>query len=282
MGLFDGFGISDVVSLGTAAADFFGGKEANKANIASNTANVAAQGANQEKALDALGGSNDFSITKRNADGGFDNKQVGGSDAANNRAILAGPAGDKARANNLNNITNNPTNTFNSLQDAIKFNQQDSNIHNRQVTDLINRDKENLLRSMGSGNSGYQNQANSNLFELAQNYKRPNVEALDLYNKQGLADRSRDQGNLSLQQLMAPAPGFTSSNVGGTAANVIAQSPPVGVIPDLGSTVGASALGNLGRDINARTAATNAQESQNKFLTALLRQQGNQFNSPTA
>lgn len=279
MGLFDGFGISDVVSLGTAAADFFGGKEANKANIASNTANVAAQGANQEKALDALGGSNDFSATKRNADGGFDNKQVGGGNAASARERLS--FGDLGRADNLNDITNNPTNTFNSLQDAIKFNQQDSNIHNRQVTDLINRDKENLLRSMGSGNSGYQNQANSNLFELAQNYKRPNVEALDLYNKQGLADRSRDQGNLSLQQLMAPAPGFTSSNVGGTAANVIAQSPPVGVIPDLGSTVGASALGNLGRDINARTAATNAQESQNKFLTALLRQQGNQLNSPT-
>ena len=280
MGLFDGFGISDAVSLGTAAADLFGGKEANKANIASNTANVAAQGANQEKALDALGGSNDFSATKRNADGGFDNKQVGGGNAASARERLS--FGDLGRADNLNDITNNPTNTFNSLQDAIKFNQQDSNIHNRQVTDLINRDKENLLRSMGSGNSGYQNQANSNLFELAQNYKRPNVEALDLYNKQGLADRSRDQGNLSLQQLMAPAPGFTSSNVGGTAANVIAQSPPVGVIPDLGSTVGASALGNLGRDINARTAATNAQESQNKFLTALLRQQGNQFNSPTA
>ena len=280
MGLFDGFGISDVVSLGTAAADFFGGKEANKANITSNTANVAAQGANQEKALDALGGSNDFSATKRNADGGFDNKQVGGGNAASARERLS--FGDLGRANNLNDITNNPTNTFNSLQDAIKFNQQDSNIHNRQVTDLINRDKENLLRSMGSGNSGYQNQANSNLFELAQNYKRPNVEALDLYNKQGLADRSRDQGNLSLQQLMAPAPGFTSSNVGGTAANVIAQSPPVGVIPDLGSTVGASAISNLGRDINARTAATNAQESQNKFLTALLRQQGNQFNSPTA
>ena len=279
MGLFDGFGISDVVSLGTAAADFFGGKEANKANIASNTANVAAQGANQEKALDALGGSNDFSATKRNADGGFDNKQVGGGNAASARERLS--FGDLGRANNLNDITNNPTNTFNSLQDAIKFNQQDSNIHNRQVTDLINRDKENLLRSMGSGNSGYQNQANSNLFELAQNYKRPNVEALDLYNKQGLADRSRDQGNLSLQQLMAPAPGFTSSNVGGTAANVIAQSPPVGVIPDLGSTVGASAISNLGRDINARTAATNAQESQNKFLTALLRQQGNQLNSPT-
>ena len=279
MGLFDGFGISDVVSLGTAAADLFGGREANKANITSNTANIAAQGANQEKALDALGGSNDFSATKRNADGGFDNKQVGGGNAASARERLS--FGDLGRANNLNDITNNPTNTFNSLQDAIKFNQQDSNIHNRQVTDLINRDKENLLRSMGSGNSGYQNQANSNLFELAQNYKRPNVEALDLYNKQGLADRSRDQGNLSLQQLMAPAPGFTSSNVGGTAANVIAQSPPVGVIPDLGSTVGASALGNLGRDINARTAATNAQESQNKFLTALLRQQGNQFNSPT-
>ena len=279
MGFFDGFGVSDVVSLGTAAADLFGGKEANKAKIASNTANVAAQGANQEKALDALGGSNDFSATKRNADGGFDNKQVGGRKAAKARESLS--FGDLGRADNLNDITNNPTNTFNSLQDAIKFNQQDSNIHNRQVTDLINRDKENLLRSMGSGNSGYQNQANSNLFELAQNYKRPNVEALDLYNKQGLADRSRDQGNLSLQQLMAPAPGFTSSNVGGTAANVIAQSPPVGVIPDLGSTVGAAALGNLGRDINARTAATNAQESQNKFLTALLRQQGNQFNSPT-
>ena len=280
MGLFDGFGISDAVSLGIGAADLIGGREANKANITSNTANIAAQGANQEKALDALGGSNDFSATKRNADGGFDNKQVGGGNAASARERLS--FGDLGRANNLNDITNNPTNTFNSLQDAIKFNQQDSNIHNRQVTDLINRDKENLLRSMGSGNSGYQNQANSNLFELAQNYKRPNVEALDLYNKQGLADRSRDQGNLSLQQLMAPAPGFTSSNVGGTAANVIAQSPPVGVIPDLGSTVGASALGNLGRDINARTAATNAQESQNKFLTALLRQQGNQFNSPTA
>ena len=86
------------------------------------------------------------------------------------------------------------------------------------------------------------------------------------------------------QSLQAPAPGFTTSNVGGTAANVIAQSPPQSVIPDLGSSVGAAALGNAGRDFNARMAAESAQANQNKFLEALIssRNQGNQFNkAPT-
>jgi predicted regulator of Ras-like GTPase activity (Roadblock/LC7/MglB family) len=275
---YDSFDISDAISAGSAVADFFGGKSTNKANVESNNQNIAAQAANQEKGLNALAGSSNFGNTTRNAAGGFDNTQVGGADAATARGQLS--YGDINRANNINKTTNGSmAPTFNSLQDAIAFRRPDIDIQKNMFNDLAGKSTADTIRRTGAGNSNFANTNNSNLFDLNQRFNfGENVGGLDLYNKQGVADNALLQQIQQTNSLKAPAPGFTASNVGGTAANVIAQSPPPATIPDLGGAVGASALSNLGSDINKRIANTNAANQRaedNKNLLETIRLLGN-------
>ena len=266
-----GFSIGDAINIGTAAADFFGGKETNKANVASNDATRAAQAANQEKGLQALTGGTDFGMTTRNADGGFDTSQVGGGSAASTRE--AASFGDKQRMNTINALTSGAKPTFNSLQDAIAFRRGDVDAQKGEFNRLADDSTASTIRRYGAGNSNFGNANRSNLYDLNKKFDfGENVAGLDLYNKQSNADSGNLLNAIRAQSLQAPAPGFTTSNAGGTAANVIAQSPPQATIPDLGSAVGAAALGNAGRDFNARTAAQNAADRQDKFLTALLAQ----------
>ena len=277
------FSIGDAVNIGTGIADFFGGKEANKANVASNATNVAAQAANQEKGLQALTGGTDFGMTTRNADGGFDTSQVGGGSAASVRE--AASFGDKQRMNTINALTSGAKPTFNSLQDAIAFRRGDVDAQKGEFNRLADDSTASTIRRYGAGNSNFGNANRSNLYDLNKKFDfGENVAAQDLYNKQSNADSGNLLNAIRAQSLQAPAHGFNTSNVGGTAANVIAQSPPQSVIPDLGSTVGAAAFGNAGRDFTARMAAESAQANQNKFLQALIdsRNQGNQFNTPSS
>lgn len=269
------FNISDVISGGTAIADYFGGKSSNKANINANNQNVAAQAANQEKALQANTGSTDFSTTTRNADGGFDTNQIGGGFAAGAREAQA--FGDVGRANKTNELTSGAKPTFNSLQDAIAFRRPDIDIQKGIFNDKAGESTAATIRRFGAGNSGFSDANNSNLFDLNKQFDfGENVGGLDLYNKQGSADSSNLAAAIANQRSQAGGPGFNDNNAGGAAAQLIAQTPPAGTIPDLGGAVGASALSNLGSSVNARIAQDNAQEQQNKFLDALLRQQGNQ------
>ena len=98
----------------------------------------------------------------------------------------------------------------------------------------------------------------------------PGREALDLFYKTGSAGESLRSQAMGNQALMAPAPGFTSSTVGPTAATNIAQARLPTTMPDLTSAVGPAAIAGTVKNI----ADTYSANQRNKQFLDVLRHLG--------
>ena len=268
--------ISWLPAVASAGANWLAGRDASKAQTDANQANIAAQAANQEKSLQALTGTTPFSSTTRTPEGGFDvSFGPAGEAAAEARRKLA--VGDVARADKFNE-TSSAVPTFGSIGSAKDYLSRDTNRGRANFMDQIN----NLTardRQLGTGIP-----STNDLGRLAPAYRQfetADVDALNLFNQQGTADRARLTDIQNLNRPQAPAPSFTDKGPGSIAAQAIYSTPPPSTIPDMSGAVGYKAVGNYLTDMAARDRMAAADQrywdSQNKLIAALAgRQVGNE------
>ena len=265
-------------AAGAIGLGLLGGKtasETNKANLAANQQNIAAQAANQARATGALNLTTPFGSTLQDPDtGGFTSTQPGGPSAATARTKLA--TGDIGRAGRLNELGAGFDYTVPTLPAA----QGVINRENALQQTLYDRGLNKILESRQRTGEGIQ-PANSP-FEgatadaigrfAAQNRLGSERDAIDLFNKARAADIGVLQQGQIANQPQAGFPAFTASGPGSTAANVIAQTPPRAAVPDIGGAVPFQAAGSVVQDVMSQE---RARESNKNYLEA-LRLLGNQ------
>lgn len=245
--------------------------ETNEANIAANQANIAAAKANQEKGLQALTGGDAFQTTTRTPGGGFDVTQPGAPFAAEARTDRA--FGDIERAGQVNRATNDFAFTLPNLSSAQGIVDRDiANLKTSTIDPGIDALTKQLTRASGGLNiSGFPALNAQGLGQLASQFDlNRETNALDLFNKQGEADLSLLSQIIASFQPQERAPGFTTGGPGGTAANVIAQTPPARTVPDLGGAIPFAAGGNLFGQLQAQEERDKSRE----LLERLLKNQG--------
>ena len=255
-----------------AGLNWLAGRDASKAQTAANEANIAAAAANQEKSLQALTGDTPFSSTTRTPEGGFDvSFGPAGEAAAEARRKMA--VGDVARADNFNQ-TATAAPTFGSIGSAKDFLSRDTNRGRANFMDQINkltaRDRQ---TSSGIPSTNDLGRLAGKLAPAYRQFETADVDALNLFNQQGTADRARLADIQNLNRPQAPAPGFTDKTPGGLASQAIYSTPPPATIPDMSGAVGYKALGNYFTDMAARDRMAAADQKywdhQNKLLTVL-------------
>ena len=242
--------------LGGSAA-----KDTAAANTAANQASIAAADARLDKSLDALQGGSAFEQVGRDPDGGFQKFQPGADSAAAGRTALAGQDLTQ-RVPRLGELSAQEFSPFGldpnaGIPKAREY-----------VMEGINQRRKELDRGAGQVTAAAQRAhggLNSSNFQpalldaLGRYYDKtgipdPGREALDLFYKTGSAGESLRSQAMGNQALMAPAPGFTSSTVGPTAATNIAQARLPATMPDLTSAVGPATIAGTVKNIADRYA----------------------------
>jgi len=251
--------------LGPIAGAVFGGlmagktgSEANKANLQANRENIAAQSANQDKALDLL------------REDAVQN-QLGGQDALKARGNLA--FGDIGRTDRLNKAGTDFAFTLPTRADAQGVVDRDNQLQmanfEKGLGDIVSS-RQRLGQGIQLPNSKFEGGTVDAIgrFTDATRFGGER-EALDLYNKSRESDLSILAQQISANQRQAPAPPYQTTS--GTAANVIAQSPPPARVADLGSAVPWQAGGSVIQTVMAQEAA----KEKNRQFDELLRHLGN-------
>ena len=265
-------------AAGSIGLGLLGGKtaaETNKANLAANRENIAAQAANQEKAIGSLQDVGPFGSTLRDpATGGFTSTQPGAPSAARARTTLA--TGDIDRAGRLNELGSG----FNYTVPTLPAAQGVIDRENALQQTLYDRGLDQLLASRQRTGEGIQ-PANSP-FEAAtadaigrfaaQNRLGSKRDAIDLFNKARAADIGVLREGIAANQPQAGFPAFTTGGPGAQAANVIAQTPPRAAVPDIGGAIPFQATGGVVQDVMRQEQA----RQQNKNFLEALRLLGNQ------
>jgi len=264
MGLFDGIGSAVLGGLvGGQTA-----QETNEAQQRANQANIAAQAANQQRGLDALQGSSAFGNVTRNPAGGFDVAQPGAADAAKARSVLS--SGDLDRAARLNQAGQDFNFTLPSLADARSVVERDNALQMGQfqkgLGDLITS-RQRLGGGIQVPGSDFEGATVDAIGRYAdQNRLGGETKALDLFNKSREADLAILNQQLGVNQPQVALPAYTTTTPGGTAANVIAQSPPRATVPDITSAIPFQAAGGI---INQLQAQEQARQDNRNYLEAL-------------
>ena len=271
MGLFDGIGSAVLGGLvGGQTA-----KETNEAQQRSTAANIAAQAANQQRGLDALQGSTAFGEISRTPSGGFQTTQPGAADAAKARSTLS--SGDLDRAARLNQAGQDFGFTLPTLADARSVVERDNALQMGQ----FQKGLDDLITSRQRTSGGIQlpgSQFEGETVDAIGRFADANrlggeTQALDLFNKAREADLALLGQQLDVNQPQVALPAYTTGTPGGTAANVIAQSPPRTTVPDIASAIPFQAAGGI---INQLQAQEQRREDNKNFLEA-LRLRGNQL-----
>jgi hypothetical protein len=266
-------GVASAVGLG-----FLGSKtaaETNKANLAANRETIAAQAANQARATSALNLTGPFGGPKLDPEtGGFISVQPGGQDAATARSSLA--FGDVGRAGRLNELGTGFGYTVPKLSDAQgiidRENALQQTLYDKGLSDIV-ASRQRTSQGIQLPNSPFEAATADAIGRFAaQNRLGSERDAIDLYNKARAADIGVLQQGQIANQPQAGFPAFTTGGPGATAANVIAQTPPKAVTPDIGGAVPYQAAGGVVQDIMRQEQSR--QENKN-FLEA-LRLLGNQ------
>tara|TARA_Y100001938_G_C8071922_1_gene423641 strand:- start:210 stop:1046 length:837 start_codon:yes stop_codon:yes gene_type:complete len=259
--------------LGGSAA-----KDTAKANLAANQASIAAADARLDKSLKAQTGGSAFEQVGQTDDGGFQKFQLGADSAAGARAGLAG-MDEAQRVPRLNELTAQKFSPFGLDPDAGIPKAREY------VMEGINQRRKELDRGAGQVTAAAQRAhggLNSSNFQpslldaLGTYYDKtgipdPGREALDLFYKTGSAGETLRNQAMGNQGLMAPAPGFTSSTVGPTAATNIAQARLPATMPDLTSAVGPATIAGTVKNI----ADSYSANQRNQEFLDVLRTLGN-------
>ena len=262
------------VSAGSSLFDYFTADKVAEANAKASADNIKAQGANQERALNALPSEDEFKITTRDGTGGFKSTQPGGLAAADARGQQA--AGDASfRVPAQNAASRDFSFKLPTISDAqglvdrdIGRNQEQYDFDTNQLVSLLGR------KDMSRDNSsGFAPMA---LDALSRSAKGRQVnrerDALSLFDSSAANDTSQLLRQIQANSPLAPAPGFTTGGPGATAANAIAQSPPPSQPADLSGALPFAAGGSLFSGYQAQERA----DTQNKQFLAAIRSLGNQ------
>ena len=269
-----------VLGVLEAGVNWLAGRDAAKSQTQANQANIAAQAANQEKSLQALTGDTPFSSTTRTPEGGFDvSFGPAGEAAAEARRKMA--VGDVERAD-LFNQTSKAQPTFGTIGSAKDFLSRDTNRARANFMDQINqltqRDRQTGTGIPSTNDLG---RLAGKLAPAYRQFETADIDALNLFNQQGMADRARLSDLQNLYSPKVPAPGFTDKTPGSVASQAIYSTPPPATIPDMSGAVGLKAVGNYlaNQRIQDANALANKQywDYQNKMLNVLAnRGLGNQ------
>jgi hypothetical protein len=190
--------------------DLLAGREANKANLANDAANRAAQAENQQKAILASTGDTDFGSSVLDpATGRIDTSAPGGPSAADARSTLA--KGDATiRAPEQNRLLENFKLNIPNIQSAKGLIQDDINTNRAFATNIANKTIADKRRDFGGLNNSRENAATLDALDrIFQGFQfGDQAAAFDLFNKQGLADLAQLQGTQQAFGLQAPAPAY--------------------------------------------------------------------------
>ena len=265
-----------VLNLIEKGVNWLAGRDASKELSKANQATIAAQAANQEKSLQALTGKTPFSETTRNPEGGFDvSFGPGGEAAAEARRKMA--VGDVARADRFNEAANQ-VDTFSSIGDAKNFLARDTNRARIKFMDEIAKLTERHRQgSTGIPDTNYLGSLAGKLAPAFRQFETADIDALNLFNQQGTADRARLADIQNLNRPQVPAPSFTDKTPGNIAAQAIYSTPPPATIPNMSGAVGLKAVGNYlaDRRIADANALANKQywDHQNRLINILANRQ---------
>lgn len=245
-------------------ADYLAARATNKSNQAIAAADRAAQRANQERGLRSLTGTTPTTATTLTPGGGYN-------------VAFTGPAaiqaqGDIPRATRVNELTGGfdfnldlpGARTIVAEEDASKQQLYDTAL-NKQIAQMFRA-------GGGIQNTGVARSIADASGEFAlKNLLGGERSALDLFGKSNLADLSTLAQQIAINQPQAP----TVTGPGGTAANVIAQTPPPQGAIDLSGALPFSAIGNIAKTLGAESDRAAADERFRKLLLS-LRTVGNQ------
>jgi hypothetical protein len=246
-------------SLLGGALDFFSAERTNQANLEAQRELIAAQAANQERALNSLTGTSDFQDVTR-AGGGFDITQLGGPEAAQARAI--GSAGDVFSAERIANARTGFDFNLPDLDAARASVSQDVQDTQKNFDNVANDVIEAQRRNFGGINNTNEVPAILDSLRDASREFNFGTEGRAL---QRLGDSNRSDlgtlqsANAAFAPTNPPPPFQSAAGVGGQAANAIISSPPPPSPVNFGNgalAAGAasSTLSNLFNQQQARTA----------------------------
>ena len=261
-----------VLGLIEAGVNWLAGRDASKAQTDANQSNIAAQAANQEKSIQALTGTTPFSDTKRTPEGGFD-VSFGPAGEAAAEARRKSAVGDVARAD-IFNQTATAAPTFGSIGSAKDYLSRDTNRGRANFMDQINqltaRDRQG---STGIPSTNDLGRLAGKLAPAYRQFETADIDALNLFNQQGTADRARLADIQNLNRPQVPAPGFTDKTPGSVASQAVYSTPPPATIPAMSGAVGYKAVGNYlaNQRIQDANALANQQywDHQNKLINVL-------------
>ena len=257
---------------GSAAKDVAG------AQTAANQATIQAAKEDREAMLNAYQGGTAFEQVGRTPEGGFQKEQPGADSAAAGRTLLAGQDLEQ-RIPRIGELTDQEFSPFGldpagGIPKARDY-----------VMEGINQRREELGRGAGQvasatqrayGGLGSTNEQPAMLDALSRYYQKtgipdPGREALDLFYKTGSAGETLRNQALGNQALMAPAPGFTSSTIGPSAATNIAQRPTPATIPDLSGAALPLSIAGVTKNIADQYSA----DQRNQQFLEAIRHLGN-------
>jgi hypothetical protein len=253
--------------LGSGALGLLGGLFTNEANQDAASINAAAIGANQEKALDALTGSDAFRRITRDGGGFKVDQGPGAPSAANARTDLA--RGDEIfRAPGINAADRDFRFTLPTLASANQLVDRDLARQRGVFDEQAGQVRESQRRRFGGvENTGEVANTMDKLYQLNREFDWGKERlGMDLYNKSRGADLDIKNALKDSLALQAPAPGYVSGGPGAQASNVIAQTPPPARPADLGMALPFAS----GADAVARWLQNERYEQDRKDRNTLL------------
>lgn len=253
----------------TAGVNWLAGRDAAKTQAETGRQYGEALERNQQKAITALTGKTPFSETTQDAEGRL-NVDFGPGGEAANEARRKMAVGDVARADRFNEAANQ-VDTFGSIGDAKDFLSRDTNRARTGFMDEIAKlTQRHRQGSTGIPDTNYLGSLAGKLAPAFRQFETANIDALNLLNKQGVADRAKIADLQNLNRPQAPAPSFTDKTPGSIAAQAIYSTPPPAPVPDMSGAVGYKAVGNYLTDIQNRDRALAATQTYNKQQEKLL------------
>ena len=228
--------------------------------------------------LNAYQGGSAFGQTTRTPDGGFQLDQPGAKSSADARTLLA-EHDKKQRVPRTGELTAQEFSPFGLNPDTGIPKARDY------VMEGIGQRRKELGRGAGQvtaatkrayGGVGSTNEQPAMLDALSRYYEKtgipdPGREALDLFYKTGSAGETLRNQALGNQVRRAPAPGFTSSTIGPSAATNIAQRPTPATIPDLSGAVLPLSIAGVTKNIADQYSA----DQRNQQFLEAIRHLGN-------
>ena len=265
--------IGPAISLTSGILGGKAAKDVAGAQTAANEATIQAAKEDRDAMLNAYQGGTDFEQVGRTPEGGFQKSQPGADSAAAGRTALAGqdleqriPRIGELTAQEFSPFGLDPAGGIPKARDY--------------VMEGIGQRRKELGRGAGQvasttqrayGGLGSTNEQPAMLDALGRYYEKtgipdPGREALDLFYKTGAAGETLRNQALGNHALMAPAPGFTSSTIGPSAATNIAQRPTPATMPDLSGAAFPLSVAGVTKNIADQYAAD---ERNKQFLEAI-------------